>query len=100
MGRVKIEVMSWLASHCGYDGPGSLILEEEIKNGETVSTVMRRILVNRRPLAEYVFDKDTLDFHDYVSIVINDQLIPQLRAPGEKLKDGNTVRLFPTVEGG
>ncbi len=100
MGRVNIEVMSWLASYCGYNKPGNLILEEEITDGETVSTVMMRILCNHRPLADYVFEKDTLVFHDYVSIVINDRLIPQLRAPGEKLKDGDTVRLFPTVEGG
>ncbi len=100
MGRIKIEVMSWLASYCGHDQPGNLILEENVTTGETIRSVMRRVSVNRRSLAECVFENDTSIFHDYVSVVVNDRLIPQLSAPGEKLRDGDVIRLFPTVEGG
>ncbi len=100
MGRIKIEVMSWLTTECGYNKPGNLSLEEEIEDGETIGVILGRISIAHHPLAECIIDKETQGFRDYVSIVINDRLIQQLKAPGEKLRDGDTVRLFPTVEGG
>jgi len=100
VGSVKIEVMPWITTQCGYNSPGNLIIEEEIEDGETLGSVIKRARVARRPLAECIVDPATQNVHGYISIIFNDHLISQLSAKHVRLKSGDTVRLLPTIEGG
>jgi molybdopterin converting factor small subunit len=98
--KVKIEVMPWITTECGYEKQGNLMIEEEFKGGDTIGEVLRRISTTNLRLAECLFDPTTQGIHGYISIILNNRLISQLRAPGVILKDGDVIRLLPTIEGG
>ncbi len=100
MGKITIEVMPWITTECGYNQPGNLIIEEEFKEGDTIGEIMRRISRADLRLAECLFDPTTQGIHGYISIILNNRLISQLKAPGMVLKDGDVIRLLPTIEGG
>ena len=100
MSKVKIEVMPWITTECGYNRPGNLMIEEEIKESDTIGEVLRRISRADLRLAECLFDPTTQGIHGYISIILNNRLISQLRAPGVILKAGDVIRLLPTIEGG
>ncbi len=100
MGKVTIEVMPWITTQCGYDKPGNLLIEEEVRTGDTIDEIMKRLSTSNLRLSECLFDPGTHGIHGYISIILNNRLVPQLTAPGIKLKDGDVIRLLPTIEGG
>ena len=100
MGKVKLEVMPWITTQCGYNSPGNLIIEEEIEGGETIAQVIGKISVKRRPLGECILDRATQAVHGYISIVLNDRLIPNTNTRNTRVRDGDVIKLFPTIDGG
>ncbi|MFH0847548.1 MAG: MoaD/ThiS family protein [Chloroflexota bacterium] len=97
--KVNLELMPWLTTAVGYQKPGRLLLEEEMASEATIGDVLNRVAAREPLFSKVVFD-GTGHVHGCISVVLNDRILGQIAALNVKLKDGDTIRLFPTVDGG
>jgi molybdopterin converting factor small subunit len=95
--QVRLEF--WMADRLGFDHPGPLIVEEPLKDGESLRHLLTRLSARFSHFSENLFDPGTQSLSSEVSVVINSHVdLPQ--GMDTKLKDGDRVLFLPILAGG
>ncbi|MFH1639932.1 MAG: MoaD/ThiS family protein [Chloroflexota bacterium] len=98
--KVRLEILPWIAGTCGFRGPGRLMLEEQIEEGATIGILLRKIAGEHQSFKDVIFDASGRRLSGFVSIVLNDRFVDLLDGLDTPVKDGDTIVLFPVIEGG
>jgi len=77
--------------------PERLVLEKEIKEGETVKDLLNEVANTNRKFVEAGFDFEKQILTGEMSIVLNGKLINALET---KISNGDVVILIPILAGG
>ena len=98
-GESKIRIEFWMADRLGWDTPGPIVFEEELKRGDSLRTLLNRMAEKNRYFPEALFDPATQTLSSEVSLVFNNHIdLPQgLETP---LKDGDRILFLPILAGG
>ncbi len=101
MGKVKLELPSWIAAALDAGATGRLTLELEITGGATtVDALLKDLVVNYPGFQQTVFNPDTGHFNEQLNIVLNDRLLTSREVMQHKLSDGDKIALIPIYAGG
>ncbi len=101
MGTVELRFQPWLSEALGSPADRPLVLQEALQAGDTLRSVLMRIVSQRPGAAERLYRPGTSHFREEVAVVLNGRLIDLL--PGKmdtELQDGDQVLLFPGFSGG
>jgi molybdopterin converting factor small subunit len=99
MSGSKVKLMLWIKEWPGSAQSGPIVIEEAIRNGETLSDLLNRLSEQVPQFREKIFDPATQRISDEMALVINDRIhSPHLLAT--KLQDGDRILFFPYIAGG
>jgi len=99
-GKIRLELLPWVTNTCGFQGAGRRILEEEIDEGATIGTLIRKMASEHPAFRKSIFVPNTEDLSGDISIVLNGRFLDLLDGLETPIKDGDTIILFPVIEGG
>jgi molybdopterin synthase sulfur carrier subunit len=99
-GKIRLELLPWVSETCGFKRPGRLILEEEVEEGATTGALLRNLAAEHPALAEAIFDPSGERFSGSIGIVLNGRLLGLHEGLETAVRDGDTVTLFPFIDGG
>ena len=99
-GKIRLELLPWVSETYGSEKPGRLVLKEEVQEGATAGTVLRKLAAKHPALAEAVFYPGGERLRGNIGIVLNGRLLDLLDGLETIVRDGDTVTLFPFVDGG
>ena len=101
MGKVRVEILSWLTETMSVEGTSDEItIDQEIEGDKTVRDLLNR-LVGRYPrFGQIAFDVKGQRLTDRVSIFFNGRNLELVNGLETRLSDGDTLTLVPPIEGG
>jgi len=100
MGRVRLELPSWVAAMLDAKVPGWLTLGKEIGEDATIDDLLSSLVVTYPGFRQAVFNPDTGHLNDQINVVLNDRLLTFQEVTQTKLRDGDTIVLVPIYFGG
>jgi len=100
MGIAKVRLQFWMASSPGGTQSGSMVMEEEIQEGESLRSLLNRLAGRLPQLPVPIFDPETQTLSSEVAVVINDHLDHFSRGLETELKNGDRIFIFPYLAGG
>ncbi len=100
MGKLRLEIYPWLSSTVGADPITSVILEEEIADGETVKDLLSRMAPRYPSFVEAIFHTKTQQLTGLVSLFYQGRMLELLDGVGTRLSPQTTLTLVPPWEGG
>lgn len=100
MAKVRLIIRPWLSNVMGSDGSGPITLYEGISGNATVGRVLRGIATKNKAFGEAVFDVKTDGLSGHITIALKNHLLGEARDLDLPVEDGDTISLFPTIEGG
>ncbi len=92
--------MTSLLARKGRSRSSRVVLEQEIGEGETVRTLLEKLVAREEKLKPHLFDPDSGRFTDQVSVVVNDRYVDLLDGLDTGLKDGDRITMFQAWAGG
>jgi len=95
----KVRLEFWMADRLGFDQPGPLILEEAVEEGESLRSLLNRLVARFSNFSEALFDPETQSLSSEVSILINNH-INLSQGMDTKLQDGDKIVFLPILAGG
>jgi molybdopterin converting factor small subunit len=98
MGKVRLQF--WMAGSPGDSQSGSMILEEEIREGESLRSLLQRLAGRLPRLSGPIFDPGKQTLSDEVAVVINDHLLHLSNGLETMLRSGDRILIFPYMAGG
>ena len=98
MGKVRLQF--WMAGPPGGTPSGSMMMEEEIQEGESLRSLLNRLAGRLPQLPGPIFDPATQALSSEVAVVFNDHLNHFSQGLETKLKDGDRIFIFPYLAGG
>ena len=98
IGKVKLQF--WMASSPGGAQSGTVVMEEEIQEGESLRSLLNRLAGRLPRLSGPIFDPETQTLSSEVAVVINDHLNHFSQGLETKLKNGDRILIFPYLAGG
>ncbi len=100
MAKVKVVVRPWLSTVMGSDKSGPVLLEEETNGNNTVGGVLLHVAARNKAFGDAVFDASRENLSGRITIALNDHLLGRRKDLDARVKDGDVIMLFPTIEGG
>ena len=98
--KIKLRFSSWIAAKLEAERSGWLILEKEVGEGSTISDLLAGMVMTYPGLREAVYNPDTGLVDERINVSLNDHLLDSREISRMKLRDGDTVFLFPLSWGG
>jgi molybdopterin converting factor small subunit len=98
MGKVRLQF--WMAGPPGETQVGSMMMEEEIQEDESLRSLLNRLAGRLPQLPGPIFDPETQTLSNEVAVVINDHLNHFSQGLETKLKNGDRIFIFPYLAGG
>ena len=98
MGKVRLEFR--MTGPPGGAPSGSTKMEEEIREGESLRSLLHRLAGRLPRLPGPIFDPETQTLSDEVAVVINDHLHHFSHGLETRLKNGDHILIFPYMAGG
>ena len=98
--KVKIRLSSWVAAKLGDEHSGWRTLEKKVADGSSISDLLVGIVMTYPGLREAVFDPDKGQMDARINIALNDNFLNSRELSRVKLRDGDTIMLFPSHWGG
>ena len=95
----KVRLEFWMADRLGFDQPGPVILEEALEEGESLRSLLTRLVARFSNFSEALFDPQTQSLSSEVSVLINNH-IDLSQGMDTKLKDGDQILFLPILAGG
>jgi len=96
----KVRLQFWMASSPGGTQSGSMVMEEEIQEGESLRSLLNRLAGRLPQLPVPIFDPETQTLSSEVAVVINDHLDHFSQGLETELKNGDRIFIFPYLAGG
>lgn len=100
LGGVRIEILPWAKRPFDIKGSGRLVLEEEIKDGDSVGDLFAVLAAKYAWFGEMVFDASGLRLSGHISVIHNGRLLDLKGGLSSELKDGDTLMLVHALAGG
>ena len=100
MGTGKVRLQFWMARSPGGTQPGPVVMEEEIRAGESLGSLLNRLGGRLPQLPVPLFDPETQALSSEVAVVINDHLDHSSQGLETELKNGDRIFIFPYLAGG
>jgi hypothetical protein len=100
MANVKLIIRPWLSTVMGGDEMKPLTLTEETDGNATVGGVLHGVAVKNKAFGDAVFDAGRENLSGRITIAFNGHLLGQKKDLALEVKEGDTLTLFPTIEGG
>lgn len=100
MGRVKVILREPLAAMFGSSGLEPVPLEAEIGENATLGDVLTGIAAKNQAFGEAVLDVRRENLGGLICVALNGHLLGMKNEFGTHLRDGDTIMLFPTIQGG
>ncbi len=100
MGRIRLEISSWISDAFGDQSSEQLVLEENIEEDITIGDLIRKLASKHRAFSDIIFDTKTDKLSGYVAIVLNDRIVVGLEGLSTNIKDGDIIKLLPVIAGG
>ena len=96
----KVRLQFWMAGSPGGAQSGTVMMEEEIREGESLRSLLNRLAGRLPQLAGPIFDPETQSLSSEVAMLINDHLDHFSQGLETKLKNGDRIFIFPYLAGG
>jgi len=96
----KVRLQFWMAGSPGGAQSGTVMMEEEIREGESLRSLLNRLAGRLPQLAGPIFDPETQSLSSEVAVLINDHLDHFSQGLETKLKSGDRIFIFPYLAGG
>ena len=96
----KVRLQFWMAGSPGGAQSGTVMMEEEIQEGESLRSLLNRLAGRLPQLAGPIFDPETQSLSSEVAVLINDHLDHFSQGLETKLKSGDRIFIFPYLAGG
>jgi len=96
----KVRLQFWMAGSPGGAQSGTVMMEEEIREGESLRSLLNRLAGRLPQLAGPIFDPETQSLSSEVAVLINDHLDHFSHGLETKLKNGDRILIFPYLAGG
>ncbi|MBI2857911.1 MAG: MoaD/ThiS family protein [Chloroflexi bacterium] len=100
MGKVRLEIPDWMAKMLGKRGPGSMMIEKEFAEGETIGSLLGELAQQYPNFRNAVYNPDLGEVSDQLVFVVNETLLQCQDVTAVKLKDGDRITLLPQFAGG
>lgn len=98
-GSVTLEILPWTSGKLGL-GPGTARLVEAVDPGETVASLLDR-LVDRVPgFAEWVYDRPERRVHEHCTLLLNGRAYEGLGGLRAPVRPGDRLTVLPGFSGG
>ncbi len=95
----KVRLEFWMADRLGFDHPGPVILEETLKEAESLRALLTRLSGRFEHFSENLFDPQTQSLSSEVTILINNHT-NLAQGMDTQLRDGDRVLFLPILAGG
>ena len=96
----KVRLQFWMASSPGGTQSGSMVMEEEIQEGESLRSLLNRLAGRLPQLPVPIFDPATQTLSSEVAVLINGHLDHFSQGLETALKNGDRIFIFPYLAGG
>lgn len=98
--QVTIEVLPWLSELLSGNISRKVVWEERVLEGESLRTLLGRLLESHGRFGRMVFDPDRRQLTGHSEIAVNGTLYDQAGGLDAPLHDGDTVTFLPGIAGG
>lgn len=98
--NVNVEVMSWLKEDFGHEGLDRVFFNETVPEGYTIMNLLHKLARKYPIFAKKAFALEPKVTFDYCAIIHNGEYLLNLSELDTELKDGDTVKLNPSLYGG
>ncbi|MBI2847596.1 MAG: MoaD/ThiS family protein [Chloroflexi bacterium] len=100
MAKIQLKLPPSLVSIIDKKAADWITLEPEIGEGSTIGELLARLAAENQEFRQSVFDPAAGKVNDEMMIVLNDILLQHLDITETKLKEGDSIMLFPVYSGG
>ena len=100
MNSPKVKLRLWMKDWPGWAQADPILLEEPIKDGELLRSLLDRLAERVPQFRETIFDPQTQCISGEVALVINDRVQSPALGLEIKLQDGDQILFFPYLAGG
>lgn len=101
MSTIQLELLSWVGDTVIAERTeNKLVLEREIVDNCTVKDLLMGLVATYPHFEQAVFDSKTQKLKDTVGIIINNQVLELVNGLETRLKDHDTLTIFPIFVGG
>ncbi len=98
--RVAVEVWPWLSQLLAENGGGRRVVEIEVEDGLDLEGLLVRLCEDNPRLHHAIYDPQTDEISDYVSILVNGRLPGHREGYKTRLSDGDRVVVVQGFAGG
>lgn len=100
MSKVNLELLSWLTETVGRPSVNEYTLVWEIKVNSSVKDLLASLARAYPRFKQSVFDTKSQKLNAAVGIFYNGCQLELVEGLGTRLKDGDTITMFPALAGG
>jgi len=100
MAKVKVKIPPHVAQMLKPDFSGWLVLEEELKDGMTVSHLLTSLVLTYPGFRETVYNPDAGVISDQIGVVLNDRLLTFHEISQTLLRGNDSITILPLYYGG
>lgn len=100
MARVQLRIPPSLVSILDEKATDWITLEPEIGDGATIGELMARLATEHHEFRRAVYDPSAGKVNDEMMVVLNDTLLQPPDVAETKLREGDSIMLFPVYSGG
>ncbi len=97
---VMIELLAWATVFVGGDGNESREFSDEIRPGDTIRDVLKRLSRRHRDLDEALWDRGSAELSDHIEIAVNDAMLGIHHSLESEVRDGDRIILMGQYMGG
>ncbi|MBI5969429.1 MAG: MoaD/ThiS family protein [Deltaproteobacteria bacterium] len=100
MEKSKVRIEFRMGERLGWSHPEPMSIEEFIEEGETLRSLLNRLVGRISHFQEAVFNPQTQSLSSEVAIVINEHIQNLVQGLETKLQDGDRLLFLPILAGG
>ena len=97
---VFMQTFSWVSDSLGFHGVGFHSFEKKVETGATLLTLLKDLAKDYPDFKKMVFDPESSQLSDQVSLLLNQSLARFERVKDIPLKDKDVISLVPVLYGG
>lgn len=95
-----VEAVTWVTRFVGGTGSSRVAIAEELRPGDTVRSVLRRVSERFPRLDEVLWERGTDQLGEHVEVIVNDAVLGVNATLETELSAGDTITLVGQFMGG
>lgn len=97
---VVVEAVAWVTRFVGGTGSSRVVIREELRPGDTVRSILRKVSARFPKLDEALWDRRTDQLGEHVEVIVNDALLGADATLDSELAAGDRITLVGQFMGG